>query len=135
MSIGVDVNMGVGLQAAASLSLTLVACLAASIVLEAGLAAALFRVRDGRELLIVALAQAATNPPLVLATSLAGGMIGSTTALWALLLLLEAAAALAEGRIYQVAGISKRPYALSLACNAGSFVLGLAAQAAWLFIA
>ncbi len=47
-------------------------CLALTIVVELVVALAVFHVRDARHIAVVVLAQIVTNPPLVLATIVAG---------------------------------------------------------------
>ena len=82
--------------------------------------------RDAQHIAVVALAQVVTNPPLVLAAIVAGVAFASEFAFATMLIVLEMAAVVAEGGIYRYAGLSDRPYILSLACNAASFAIGFA---------
>lgn len=79
--------------------------------------------RRGRELLLTVSVNCLTNPPVVFLALLwrwAGlPLYGAAVAL------LEAAAVLLEGRIYEKSGEFPRPYGFSLAANALSFGLGL----------
>ena len=101
-------------------------CLALTIVVELVVALAVFHVRDARHIAVVVLAQIVTNPPLVLATIVAGVAFDSELAFATMLVVLETAAVVAEGGIYRYAGLSDRPYILSFACNAASFAIGFA---------
>ena len=109
-----------------TIAATFLSCLALTVVVELAVALAVFHVRDARHIAVVALAQIVTNPPLVLATIVAGVAFDSEFAFATLLIVLETAAVVAEGGIYRYAGLSDRPYILSLACNAASFAIGLA---------
>ena len=102
----------------------LLSCLALTIVVELVVALAVFHVRDARHIAVVVLAQIVTNPPLVLATIVTGVAFDSELAFATMLVVLETAAVVAEGGIYRYAGLSDRPYILSLACNAASFAIG-----------
>lgn len=107
-----------------AIAATFLSCLALTIVVELAVALAVFHVRDARHIAVVALAQVVTNPPLVLATIVAGVAFDSELAFATMLIVLETAAVVAEGGIYRYAGLSDRPYTLSLACNAASFAIG-----------
>ena len=79
---------------------------------------ALSRKKRGRALLLCALVNLVTNPPVVLLSRLlAGG--------WMLIAGLELGAVAAEGLLYRYSGLFKRPLLFSLAANALSFSLGL----------
>ena len=74
--------------------------------------------RRGKALLLCALVNLVTNPPVVLLSRLlAGG--------WILIAGLELGAVAAEGLLYRYSGLFKRPLLFSLAANALSFSLGL----------
>ena len=107
-----------------TIAATFLSCLALTVVVELAVALAVFHVRDARYIAVVALAQIVTNPPLVLATIVAGVAFDSEFAFATMLIVLETAAVVAEGGIYRYAGLSDRPYILSLACNAASFAIG-----------
>lgn len=107
-----------------AIAATFLSCLALTIVVELAVALAVFHVRDARHIAVVALAQVVTNPPLVLATIVAGVALDSELAFATMLIVLETAAVVAEGGIYRYAGLSDGPYILSLACNAASFAIG-----------
>lgn len=107
-----------------TIAATFLSCLALTVVVELAVALAVFHVRDARHIAVVALAQVVTNPPLVLATIVAGVAFDSEFAFATMLIVLETAAVVAEGGIYRYAGLSDRPYILSLACNAASFAIG-----------
>lgn len=109
-----------------TIAATFLSCLALTVVVELAVALAVFHVRDARYIAVVALAQVVTNPPLVLATIVAGVAFDSEFAFATMLIVLETAAVVAEGGIYRYAGLSDRPYILSLACNAASFAIGFA---------
>ena len=107
-----------------TIAATFLSCLALTIVVELVVALAVFHVRDARHIAVVVLAQIVTNPPLVLATIVAGVAFDSELAFATMLVVLETAAVVAEGGIYRYAGLSDRPYILSFACNAASFAIG-----------
>lgn len=109
-----------------AIAATFLSCLALTIVVELAVALAVFHVRDAQHIAVVALAQVVTNPPLVLAAIVAGVAFDSEFAFATMLIVLEMAAVVAEGGIYRYAGLSDRPYILSLACNAASFAIGFA---------
>ena len=109
-----------------TIAATFLSCLALTIVVELAVALAVFHVRDARHIAVVALAQIVTNPPLVLAPIVAVVAFDSEFAFATMLIVLETAAVVAEGGIYRYAGLSDRPYILSLACNAASFAIGFA---------
>ena len=74
--------------------------------------------RRGKALLLCALANLITNPPVVLLHSfLQGG--------WPLVAALELGAVAVEGLLYRYSGLYERPYRFSLIANALSFSLGL----------
>ena len=107
-----------------AIAATFLSCLALTVAVELVVALAVFHVRDARHIAVVA--QSVTNPPLVLATIVAGVALDSELAFATMLVVLETAAVVAEGGIYRYAGLSDRPYILSLACNAASFTIGFA---------
>ena len=109
-----------------AIAATFLSCLALTIVVELVVALAVFHVRGSRHITAVVLAQIVTNPPLVLATIVAGVAFDSELAFATMLIVLETAAVVAEGGIYRHARLSDRPYILSLACNAASFTIGFA---------
>lgn len=74
--------------------------------------------KRGRALLLCALVNLITNPPVVLLHSLLQGG-------WPLILALELGAAAVEGLLYRYSGLYKRPFLFSLLCNVLSFSLGL----------
>ena len=74
--------------------------------------------KRGKALLLCALANLITNPPVVLLHSfLQGG--------WPLVAALELGAVAAEGLLYRYSGLYERPFRFSLIANALSFSLGL----------
>ena len=109
-----------------AIAATFLSCLALTVVVELVVALAVFHVRGSRHIAVVALAQIVTNPSLALATIVAGVALDSELAFATMLVVLETAAVAAEGGIYRYAGLSGRPYILSLACNAASFTIGFA---------
>ena len=109
-----------------AIAATFLTCLALTIVVELVVALAVFHVRGARHIAAVVLALVVTNPPLVLATIVAGVAFDSELAFATMLIVLETAAVVAEGGIYRHARLSDRPYILSLACNAASFTIGFA---------
>ena len=74
--------------------------------------------KRGKALLLCALVNVVTNPPVVLLYHLLG-----RGALWVGLLELSAVAI--EGGLYRYSGLYKRPFAFSLGANGLSFLLGL----------
>ena len=72
----------------------------------------------GKALLLCALVNLITNPPVVLLQRLLGGG-------WMLVAGLELAVVAAEGLLYRYSGLFKRPFLFSLTANALSFSLGL----------
>lgn len=109
-----------------AIAATFLSCLALTVVVELVVALAVFHVRGAWHIAVVALSQIVTNPPLVLATIVAGVALDSELAFATMLIVLETAAVVAEGGIYRHARLSDRPYILSLACNAASFAIGFA---------
>ena len=77
--------------------------------------------KRGKALLLCALVNVVTNPPVVLLYRLLGGG-------WLLIAGLEAAAVVAEGLLYRYSGLYDRPFLFSLTANALSFSLGLLIQ-------
>ena len=74
--------------------------------------------KRGKALLLCALVNLITNPPVVLLQRLLDGgwlMVGG----------LELAVVAAEGMLYRYSGLFKQPFLFSLAANALSFSLGL----------
>lgn len=97
-------------------------CLLLTLAIELAGARLLFRIRDADALIVVALAQIATNPLVEI------GTIGAYSRLphpMAALAALELAAFVAEALIYRAKGVAGHPWALSLVLNALSFVAGL----------
>ena len=98
-----------------------------TVLAETLLARLVLGLRDRHDLGTVALAQVVTNPLVVLLAAAVGWVpsppLVSTP--WAIMLLLEACAALAEGRIYAYDKTFGRPYAASALLNAASFCIGL----------
>lgn len=74
--------------------------------------------KRGKALLLCALVNLITNPPVVLLHRLLGEG-------WAFVAGLEAGAVLIEWLLYRYSGLFKRPFCFSLAANALSFSLGL----------
>ena len=74
--------------------------------------------KRGKALLLCALVNVVTNPPVVLLYRLLGGG-------WLLAVALELSAITAEGLLYGYSGLYRRPFRFSLAANALSFSLGL----------
>ena len=97
------------------LVLALVLSLILTEVFECGFALAVGK--RGKALLLCALVNLVTNPPVVLLSSLAGGG-------WPAVAGLEILAVLAEGLLYRYSGLYKKPLLFSLAANALSFSLG-----------
>ena len=73
--------------------------------------------KRGKALLLCALVNLITNPPVVLLQRLLGGG-------WLMVVGLELAVVIAEGLLYRYSGLFKRPFLFSLAANALSFSLG-----------
>jgi len=102
---------------------SLLVCLLLTIVLEGALAF-LLGVRSGRGQLIVLLANVITNPLLQCVLS-AVSFFWTPAAYYYMLVPLELAALLTEGRIYQkMLPLKINPYLFSLLLNAGSYLLG-----------
>ena len=74
--------------------------------------------KRGKALLLCAMVNLITNPPVVLLSRMLGGQ-------WFLLAVLEVSAIAAEGVLYRYSGLMKRPFLFSLAANALSFSMGL----------
>ena len=74
--------------------------------------------KRGKALLLCALVNVITNPPVVLLSRLlAGG--------WMLIAVLELSAVVIEGLLYRYSGLYRRPFLFSLAANALSFSRGM----------
>lgn len=74
--------------------------------------------KRGKALLLCALVNIVTNPPVVLLSMLLGGG-------WLLIAGLELSAAGLEGALFRYSGLYKHPFLFALAANALSFSLGL----------
>lgn len=74
--------------------------------------------KRGRSLLLCALVNLVTNPPVVLLSRLAGGG-------WLTVGALEVLAILVEWLLYRYSGLYKKPFLFSLTANVLSFSLGL----------
>lgn len=74
--------------------------------------------RRGKALLLCALVNVVTNPPVVLLNSLLGGG-------WLLIAVLEGAVVGTEGLLYRYSGLYEHPFRFSLCANALSFCFGL----------
>ena len=101
------------------LLLSLLLSLGLTEVFECGFA--LCTGKRGKALILCALVNLITNPPVVLLHALWSGG-------WLLIAGLELAAAAAEGSLYRYSGLYKRPFLFSLAANGLSFSLGLLIQ-------
>lgn len=77
--------------------------------------------KRGKALLLCALVNLITNPPVVLLRHVLGGG-------WPLIAGLELAAVMIEGLLYRYSGLFKKPFLFSLTANALSFSLGLLAK-------
>ena len=74
--------------------------------------------KRGKALLLCALVNVVTNPPVVLLSRyLSGGLL--------LIAALELFAALIEGALYRYSGLFRKPFGFAFAANALSFALGL----------
>ncbi len=98
------------------LILSLLLSLALTEAIEGGFALGLQK--RSKALLLCAMVNLITNPPVVLLSRLAGGG-------WLTVAVLEVLAILVEGLLYRYSGLYKRPYLFSLTANALSFSLGL----------
>ena len=96
--------------------------LALTLAFELAGAWGIFRIRERDALVVIALAQIATNPLVNLGALYLPQLIG---AYWPTIAALELAAAAAEAALYARAKIAW-PLALSLALNALSFLIGYA---------
>ena len=107
------------------LFLNLLICLSLTILCETGLSL-IVKVRNRYDILIVVLAQVATNPLVVAVTSCVG-MYCSSTAYYLSVAAAESVAVLAEAVIYRYALDYRKikPLLLSLILNAFSFSAGL----------
>ena len=101
--------------------------LVATIAIEVPLARILFGLCDPRSLTIVALAQVVTNPWVELVCLTVGfdPAIFPSPA-WAAMTVAELAAVVAEAAVYRACRITSRPWAMSCALNATSFLAGIA---------
>lgn len=101
--------------------------LAMTVAIELPLAIVLFGVRGWRGLLIVALAQVATNPivELVCLASCWRADLSLLSWPWAALMAVEVAAVVAEALFYRAASITSHPWRMSCVLNAISLVVGL----------
>ena len=104
------------------LILALVLSLILTEVFECGFAVSVGK--RGRALLLCALVNLVTNPPVVLLSRLLGGG-------WLLIAALEVSACLSEGALYRYSRLYEWPFLFSFAANALSFTLGLLAN--WFF--
>lgn len=105
----------------------LVISLALTVLIETALAWAALRLRDAHDLVTVVLAQIITNPFVVLGAVRVGWSVGLplVSGAWAAMLLLEAAAIVAEWLIYAFDHTFERPLLASAFLNAASFGIGL----------
>lgn len=97
-------------------------CLLITLAIELAGACLLFRIRDVDTLIVVALAQLATNP---LVETGAIGAYGYLPHPAIMLAILELAAFAVEALIYRAKGIAEHPWAMSAILNTLSFVSGL----------
>ena len=126
---------GATARAAGAILASFAIALALTLAVELAVAGLVFHMRTRRELGIVALANAITNPTLNLALMLVATATGSRTladpAMLLALVVLEGTAVLVEWRIFAWALPEHRDRALgiSITMNAASLALGLALHA------
>lgn len=117
----------------ASVVPTMLLCLASTIVVEVSCAKLIFGIDGKEDLAIVLAAQIMTNPFVVGMSSFVLPSLIDARYILPCLLVLEAAAFLAEGAVYRSSGFD-RPFRLSLVLNLVSFSIGLAAGAVLQFL-
>ena len=98
--------------------------LTVTIAVELVAAAFLFHVRDVRRLLVVALAQVATNPLVVYLSLLAAGLTQDFVLYYVAVGFLELGAIVVESILYRVTYRFEHPVELSLVANTCSFAGG-----------
>ena len=98
--------------------------LTVTIAVELVVAAFLFHIRDVRRLLVVALAQVATNPPVVYLSLLAAGLTQDFVLYYVAVGFLELGAIVVESVLYRVTYRFEHPVELSLVANTCSFASG-----------
>lgn len=98
--------------------------LTVTIAVELVVAALLFHIRDARRLLVVALAQVATNPLVVYLSLLAAGLTQDFVLYYIAVGFLELSAIVVESILYRITYCFKRPVELSLVANTCSFASG-----------
>ncbi len=94
-------------------------------ILIEGVLAWIIGIRNRRDLMLVVLVNAFTNPLLHLFARLFRYWISGTAKSIAVLVLLEVLVTLAEGWIYQKGSEISHPYRISLILNTGSLLGGL----------
>ncbi|WP_155811544.1 hypothetical protein [Lancefieldella rimae] len=98
--------------------------LTVTIVVELVVAAFLFHIRDVRRLLVVALAQVATNPFVVYLSLLAAGLTQDFVLYYVAVGFLELSAIVVESVLYRATHRFDHPVELSLVANTCSFAGG-----------
>ena len=103
-------------------------CLVLTVAIEVSAAFAL-GVRSPRDVLVVALAQVLTNPPVAYAASWIGWSASASAGVWTAVIALELAAVAVEAFVYRFrlgenCPWAARPLALSALLNALSFAAG-----------
>ena len=98
--------------------------LTVTIVVELVVAAFLFHIRDVRRLLVVALAQVATNPFVVYLSLLAAGLTQDFVLYYVAVGFLELSAIVVESVLYRATHRFDYPVELSLVANMCSFASG-----------
>ena len=98
--------------------------LTVTIVVELVVAAFLFHIRDVRRLLVVALAQVATNPFVVYLSLLAAGLTQDFVIYYVAVGFLELSAIVVESVLYRATHRFDHPVELSLVANTCSFAGG-----------
>ena len=98
--------------------------LTVTIAIELVVAAFLFHIRDVRRLLVVALAQVATNPLVVYLSLLVAGLTQDFVLYYIAVGFLELSAIVVESVLYRVTHRFEHPVELSLEANTSSFSSG-----------
>ena len=98
--------------------------LTVTIAVELVVAAFLFHIRDVRRLLVVALAQVATNLLVVYLSLLAAGLTQDFVLYYVAVGFLELSAIVVESILYRITYRFERPVELSLVANTCSFASG-----------
>ena len=98
--------------------------LTVTISIELAVAAFLFHIRDVRRLLVVTLAQVATNPLVVYLSLLAAGLTQDFVLYYVAVGFLELSAIVVESILYRITYRFERPVELSLVANTCSFAGG-----------